>query len=83
MLISRLGFVLGAGLLAFGTVVAAPVQAVDFSGKKIKLVVPFGEGGGGDRYGRLWQSFLEKYLPGNPTILVLNKPGGGGIKGNN
>ena len=83
MKFSRVRFVACAGVLTLGMAAATPVQAADFSGKKIKLVVPFGEGGDGDRYGRLWQPFLEKYLPGNSTVLVVNKPGGGGIKGNN
>ncbi len=78
-------FTVYAGLLAIGGIVAltAPVQAMDFTGKTVKLIVPFKEGGGGDGYGRLLQPYLQKYLPGNPKVLVVNKPGGGSIKGNN
>lgn len=56
---------------------------VNFAGKKIELIVPFREGGGGDTYARLFAPYLARYLPGKPTILIRNFPGGGSIKGNN
>ena len=61
--------------------IAQPTLAseVDFSGKKINIVVPFKEGGGTDTYARLFGPFLSKYLPGNPTVLVRNEPGGGSV----
>ncbi len=55
----------------------------DLSGKKVNIVVPFKEGGGTDTYARLFAPFFEKYLPGNPTILVRNEPGGGSVKAAN
>lgn len=61
----------------------ATLAAADFSGKKITIVVPFKEGGGADVYARLFAPYLEKHLPGNPTILVRNQPGGGSVKGAN
>jgi tripartite-type tricarboxylate transporter receptor subunit TctC len=85
--ITRRGFtgVLGASALALG-IAFAPVQqakAVDFSGKKVRIIVPFNEGGGTDSLTRSLVPFMEKYLPGNPKILVINKPGAGGIVGGN
>jgi tripartite-type tricarboxylate transporter receptor subunit TctC len=62
---------------------AAAAQKVDFTGKRIEMVVPFNPGGGSDVYSRALAPFLEKYLPGNPTILVRNVPGGGSITGAN
>jgi tripartite-type tricarboxylate transporter receptor subunit TctC len=58
-------------------------HAVDFAGKKVTIIVPFNEGGGADVYARLFQPFMQKYLPGNPTVIVRNDPGGGSIKGAN
>ncbi|MEQ8195299.1 MAG: hypothetical protein RIB59_12505 [Rhodospirillales bacterium] len=58
-------------------------KAVDFSGKQITALVPFKEGGGTDLLVRLYAGFYEKYLPGKPTVLVRNMPGGGSIRGNN
>jgi tripartite-type tricarboxylate transporter receptor subunit TctC len=74
------------GALVLGATVGlapAGAYAVDYTGKKVSIIVPTKEGGGSDSFGRIFQPFLEKYLPGNPTVLVVNKPGGSGIKGGN
>lgn len=55
----------------------------DFSGKRLRVIVPFNEGGGTDSLTRALVPFMQKYLPGNPKILVVNKPGAGGIVGSN
>jgi len=57
--------------------------AVDFAGEKVTIIVPFKEGGGADVYARLFQPYLSKYLPGKPTVIVRNQPGGGSVKGAN
>ena len=36
-------------------------------------------GGDYDQYTRLIARFMGKYIPGNPAIVVVNMPGGGGI----
>lgn len=56
---------------------------VDFSGQTIDLTIPFGVGGGSDTWARVYAPYLTKHLPGNPTIVVKNVPGGGGITGVN
>lgn len=64
--------------------VSHPVAAeVSFEGKTVTIVVPFREGGGADVLSRLFQPYLQKYLPGNPTVLVHNRPGGAATKGSN
>jgi len=72
-----------AAVLGLATLAGTAVQAADFSGKRITIVVPFSEGGGTDSYSRFMLPYFEKYLPGNPKILVVNKPGGGGLTGVN
>ncbi|MDH3287087.1 MAG: tripartite tricarboxylate transporter substrate-binding protein [Betaproteobacteria bacterium] len=75
---------LAAAAAAFA--IAAPsvfAAGVDFAGKKVTIIVPFKEGGGADVYARLFQPYLAKYLPGNPTVIVRNQPGGGSVKGAN
>ena len=62
---------------------SSALAAPDFAGKKVTIIVPFGEGGGADVYARLFQPFLAKYLPGGPTVIVRNQPGGGSVKGAN
>lgn len=71
-----------AGLAGLPSMQAAG-QDVSFAGKRIEVIVPFAPGGGSDVYIRALQPFLEKYLPGNPTIIVRNIPGAGGIPGAN
>jgi tripartite-type tricarboxylate transporter receptor subunit TctC len=75
---------LGAVACAFVLPAAqAFAQKVDFSGKRILVTVPFAPGGGSDVYIRALQPFLEKHLPGHPTIIVLNVPGSRSIPGAN
>lgn len=57
--------------------------AANFKGKRITIIVPFNEGGGTDSYTRFMLPYFQKYLPGKPKILVVNKPGAGGILGGN
>ncbi len=74
---------LAAAVAAISFSFTSPAHAVDFSGKKITLIVPFKEGGATDTVARLFQPYLQKTLPGNPSVIVLNQPGGGGIKSGN
>ncbi len=50
-----------------------------FKGKTITVVLGTAPGGRRDRISRTTAKFLAKYIPGNPTILVQNIPGGKGI----
>jgi tripartite-type tricarboxylate transporter receptor subunit TctC len=61
----------------------AIAQKADFSGQRIEVLVPFSPGGGSDVYMRAIGPHLERHLPGNPTIIVRNVPGGGSIPGAN
>ena len=59
---------------------AAPAAAQDFPNKPIRIVVPFGPGGGGDIVGRIFGQALQEKL-GQP-VVVENKPGAAGTLGN-
>jgi Tripartite tricarboxylate transporter family receptor len=61
----------------------AAVRAADFKGKRIEIIVPSSEGGGTDIWARIFAPLLEKNLPGNPTVVVRNVPGGASIAGGN
>ena len=68
-----LSVVLGAsGQLAYS---AAPF----YEGKAIRIIVGTSPGGGYDTYTRLIARHFGKYIPGNPTIIVDNMPGAGGL----
>src|SRR5258708_13181482 len=66
--------------------VAAQAQPAEefFRGKKdLNLITSSAVGGGYDSYSRLLAHHMSKYLPGNPTIVVQNMLGGGGIRAAN
>lgn len=58
-------------------------RAADFSGKTIEWIIPFKEGGGSDTWARFYAPLLSQALPGKPTVVVRNVPGGGSTKGAN
>jgi|tagenome__1003787_1003787.scaffolds.fasta_scaffold20883644_1 tripartite-type tricarboxylate transporter receptor subunit TctC len=69
--------VVAAGLIGVAPHVRA--ETVSFEGKQVKLIIPSTAGGGTDVAARLLGRFFNKYLPGNPTVVPQNMPGGGGV----
>lgn len=47
--------------------------------KSIELLIGFGPGGGFDSYARLLARHLGNFIPGNPSVVPRNMPGGGGL----
>lgn len=54
-------------------------QTPFYQGKTITLIVGSGAGTAYDIYARLLGSYVGKYLPGNPTVVVQNMPAAGGM----
>ena len=50
-----------------------------YKGKTIRIMLGHPPGGSYDLYARLAADFMGKYIPGNPTIIVEHRPGGGGV----
>ena len=50
-----------------------------YKGKTVALVVGSSTGGGYDTMARAVARFIGKHIPGNPTVVVRNMPGAGGI----
>ncbi|MGY6549112.1 MAG: Bug family tripartite tricarboxylate transporter substrate binding protein [Roseinatronobacter sp.] len=72
------------GAAAATLTLGAPAQAqVDFSGQTVEWIIPFAVGGGSDTWARFNAPFLSRHLPGNPTVVVVNEPGGGSMRGTN
>ena len=68
------------GILLLGPAPAMADAVSDFyKGKQMRMIVRTTVGGDYDQYSRLLARFLGKHIPGNPSILVVNMPGGGGI----
>ena len=68
------GSILGSG--------AAMADSVEdfYRGKTLQFVIRSAAGGGGyDSYARLLGRHIGKHIPGNPRVIPVNMPGGGGI----
>jgi tripartite-type tricarboxylate transporter receptor subunit TctC len=56
---------------------SASAQAPFYQGKTITIVAGTAPGGAGDHRTKALVPFLRKHIPGNPTIVVEHKSGGG------
>jgi tripartite-type tricarboxylate transporter receptor subunit TctC len=61
----------------------AALSAPFFQGKTITMVIDLSAGGPTDVEGRLAARHLPQHIPGEPTIVVRNMPGAGGLIGVN
>jgi tripartite-type tricarboxylate transporter receptor subunit TctC len=50
-----------------------------YRGKQIKFYIRAAPGGNYDVYSRLLGRHLVRFLPGSPSVLPINMPGGGGL----
>jgi tripartite-type tricarboxylate transporter receptor subunit TctC len=67
-------------ILVLGPVPAIADSVADFyRGKQIRVVVRTTPATDYDQYSRLIARFMGKHIPGNPSMVVVNMPGGGGI----
>lgn len=58
---------------------SATAQSGFYAGKTLRIIVGASAGGGYDTYARAIAPFLSEHLPGRPTVIVQNMPGGGGV----
>lgn len=71
-------------VLTFLTAPAFADPVEDFyKGKQVQMVIRSGVGGGYDLYARVLARHIGKHIPGNPQVIPINMPGGGGIKAAN
>src|ERR1700752_5289283 len=71
-------------VLALFTAPAFADAVADFyKGKQIKMIIRSGVGGGDELYARVLATHIGKHIPGNPQVIPINMPGGGGIKAAN
>ena len=77
--------ILGAFAALSMTIGMAHADAVaDFyKGKSVQLVVGYGPGGGYDVYARIIARYIGKYIPGGPSVVVVNMPGAGSLRATN
>src|SRR5262245_65014099 len=63
--------------------VCESAQAPFYQGKTITILQGTEAGGSSDMLTRAMVPFLQKHIPGNPTIVSEYMPGGGGTKAAN
>lgn len=74
--------VLGISVLCIAAAAAAsPARAQFYEGKTLTLMVNYAAGGTTDVAGRVFARHLPRYLKGEPTVIVANRPGAGGLVG--
>ncbi|HEV2570597.1 MAG TPA: tripartite tricarboxylate transporter substrate-binding protein [Beijerinckiaceae bacterium] len=50
-----------------------------YKGRNLTIVLGHPPGGSYDFYARMAAEFMRKYIPGNPNIIIENRPGGAGV----
>jgi tripartite-type tricarboxylate transporter receptor subunit TctC len=75
-----LASVFGAALVSVAPVLS---QTPYYAGKTIAIIRGGGPGGSGEFQSRALMPYLQKYIPGNPTIVMEYMPGAGGRKAAN
>src|SRR5690348_1399297 len=73
--------ILLAATLAAALPAIAAAQSVEnvYRGKLVRVVVGSAAGGAYDLFARAIFRHMGQHLPGNPTFIVENMPGGGGL----
>ena len=66
-------------IAAFLLAAGLPAQAQSFAGKTVTIIVGYKPGGGYDAMARMLARHLPKHIPGKPTVIVQNMPGGNSI----
>jgi tripartite-type tricarboxylate transporter receptor subunit TctC len=51
-----------------------------YKGRSISLILSAGAGGGYSSYAQAFAPYFSAHIPGHPTIVSQNMPGGGGIR---
>src|SRR5947208_8896785 len=65
-----------------GALAIAPLMAAaqpNFAGKTLTVIVGYKPGGGYDGTARMLARHLPQHIPGKPTVIVQNMPGGNSI----
>ncbi|MGH7265270.1 MAG: Bug family tripartite tricarboxylate transporter substrate binding protein [Candidatus Rokuibacteriota bacterium] len=81
---SRLGRLGAVGTVGLGLAAAAihgPVGADEafYRNRTVRIVVGYSAGGGFDFYSRALARHIGRHIPGEPTVVVENMPGAGGL----
>lgn len=71
-------------LVLLVSVICSSASAQSFySGETLRVIIPYGAGGGSDTWARAIAPFLQEYLGSGATVQVVNEPGASGVAGAN
>jgi tripartite-type tricarboxylate transporter receptor subunit TctC len=76
--LTKAAMVIAASLSA-AAMPAVAADGVSFKGKTITMIIPTTPGGSTDLSARLFVRFFGDYLPGKPSVVAQNVPGGHGV----
>lgn len=77
---SRISMVAAGAVILLGGPSAFAQSGIDFGGKTVNMYLGGSVGGGVDTFTRTFLNHYRNHLPGNPTIVVRNMRGAGGIQ---
>ncbi|HWG05860.1 MAG TPA: hypothetical protein VG271_12675, partial [Beijerinckiaceae bacterium] len=66
-------------VLSLAATARADAVADFYHGKNIYIYIRAAPGGNYDVYSRVLGRYISKHIPGNPGVLPINMPGGGGL----
>ena len=72
------GLAMASGLALAAPALADPIEDF-YRGKQLTIYIRAAPGGNYDVYSRVLGRFMAKRIPGSPSVLPVNMPGGGGL----
>jgi tripartite-type tricarboxylate transporter receptor subunit TctC len=74
-------YALAVMVLAVALPAAAQAQSIEefYRGKQLNMIIGYPTGGSNDIYARAVARHIGKHIPGNPTVIPRNMPGGGSL----
>jgi tripartite-type tricarboxylate transporter receptor subunit TctC len=77
--LSTLIGITGMAFALIATPASADAVSDFYSGKTVTVFVGYSAGGGYDTYARTVARHIGKHIPGNPSVIVKNRPGAGSM----
>src|SRR5262245_31897910 len=75
--VSTMGSLIG-GTLPITAATADPIEDF-YRAKQIRMYIRAAPGGNYDVYSRVLGRHISRFIPGNPMVVPVNMPGGGGL----